>query len=219
MELLPVTVKEMLESDDIKRIKKVDIIDIGKEALIELINFIPGVGGGIAAELKVVKDARNSYLEFEFFRKLLVLIYGIQDLAPQDIKTFLADVSEKAQDFSGNVMANMINRIDNINKATVLANLIRARVEENISIHDFFRLSTILERIPYIDLNELEKYEEPYYDESGDTELLYATGALKLAVIDVNDENKYILSNIGALVTIQRIVYTRFCSNYPEIIF
>lgn len=82
------------------------------------------------------------------------------------------DVEENAKDFSGSVITNLISKTDNINKATVLANLIKSRVNNDITIHDFFRLSSMLERIPYIDLNELEKYQKAYYDKSGDTELL-----------------------------------------------
>lgn len=55
----------------------------------------------------------------------------------------------------------------------------------------------MLDRIPYIDLNELEKYQKAYYDDSGDTELLYATGALKLDTIDAQEENLYVLSELG----------------------
>ena len=43
----------------------------------------------------------------------------------------------------------------------------------------------------------MPKYEEPFYDESGDSELLYATGALELHTIDANESNKYILSALG----------------------
>ena len=107
------------------------------------------------------------------------------------------EVEKNANDFSGSVITNLINKTDNINKATVLANLIKSRVNNDITIHDFFRLSSMLERIPYIDLNELEKYQNAYYDKSGDTELLYATGALKLDTIDAQDENLYILSELG----------------------
>ena len=112
----------------------------------------------------------------------------------------MEEISEKAQDYAGNVITNLINRIDNVNKADILANLVRAKTENRITIHDFFRLSSMLERIPYIDLNELKKYQNPYYDKSGDTELLYATGALKLAILDSDSENSYTLSNLGALL-------------------
>ena len=55
----------------------------------------------------------------------------------------------------------------------------------------------MLERIPYVDLKELPRYKEPFYDDSGDTELLYATGVLELQTIDSDGSNKYILSKLG----------------------
>lgn len=200
MKDLPIVVKEVLESEDLKNIKRVDGIKENSEALIGALNYIPVVGGGLASELQQIKNARESYLEMDFYRKFLALIYGIQDIQPKNIASFLDEVSDKAQDFAGNVITNMINRIDNVNKADILANLVRAKTENRISIYDFFRLSSMLERIPYIDLNELSKYQNPYYDESGDSELLYATGALKLATLDSEQENSYTLSNLGALL-------------------
>lgn len=44
---------------------------------------------------------------------------------------------------------------------------------------------------------ELPKYREPFYDESGDTELLFASGALELAIIDNEKGIKYVLSRLG----------------------
>ena len=197
---LPIIVKDILESEDLKNIKRINVKNEAIDAIIRVINYIPVVGGGIASEIQQIKDARQSYLEIDFYRKFLALIYGIQDLQPKDIAKFLEEISEKAQDYAGNVITNLINRIDNVNKADILANLVRAKTENRITIHDFFRLSSMLERIPYIDLNELKKYQNPYYDKSGDTELLYATGALKLAILDSDSENSYTLSNLGALL-------------------
>lgn len=197
MDNLPVVVKDILESADLQKIKKVDLKNISKDALIGAINCLPVVGGVIASYLQIAKNNRETYLEMEFYRKLLALIYGIKDLKPNDIKSFMDEVENNAKDFSGCVITHLVNKTDNINKATVLANLIKSRVNNDITIHDFFRLSSMLDRIPYIDLNELEKYQKAYYDDSGDTELLYATGALKLDTIDAQEENLYILSELG----------------------
>ena len=93
----------------------------------------------------------------------------------------------------------LVERLDNINKQQVLARLTVAKIHGFITIEDFFRLSSLLERIPYVDLKELGRYKEPYYDESGDSELLFATGALELNTIDTTDggTNKYLLSRLG----------------------
>ena len=197
MDNLPVVVKDILESADLQKIRKVDLKNIGKEALIGAFNCIPVLGGVVSSYLQIAKNNRETYLEMEFYRKLLALIYGIKDLKPNDIKSFMDEVENNAKDFSGCVITHLVNKTDNVNKATILANLIKSRVENEITIHDFFRLSSMLDRIPYIDLNELEKYQKAYYDDSGDTELLYATGALKLDTIDAQEENLYILSELG----------------------
>ena len=60
----------------------------------------------------------------------------------------------------------------------------------------------------YIDLKELPRYKEPFYDVSGDTELLYSTGALILHTLDANGSNKYILSVLG-----EKLLIWGFCIN------
>lgn len=160
MDNLPVVVKDILESTDLQKIEKVDLKNIGKEALIGAFNCIPVLGGVVSSYLQIAKSNRETYLEMEFYRKLLALIYGIKDLKPNDIKSFMDEVENNARDFSGCVITHLVNKTDNVNKATILANLIKSRVENEITIHDFFRLSSMLDRIPYIDLNELEKYQK-----------------------------------------------------------
>lgn len=92
---LPIIVKEVLESKDLKKIKRIDIRNETKDAIIGVFNYIPVIGGGIAAEIQQIKYARQSFLEIDFYRKFLALIYGIQDLLPKDISAFLEEVSEK----------------------------------------------------------------------------------------------------------------------------
>lgn len=152
MDNLPVVVKEILESTELQKIKKVDLKNISIEVLIGTFNAIPYVGGVVASCLQIARSNRKTYLEMEFYRKLLALIYGIKDLNLQsnDMKSFLVELENNAREFSGYVITQLINKTDNVNKVTVLANLIKSRVKNEISIHDFFRLSSMLDRIPYM---------------------------------------------------------------------
>lgn len=59
-----------------------------KDALTGAINCLPIVGGVIASYLQIAKNNRETYLEMDFYRKLLASIYGIKDLQPKDIKSF-----------------------------------------------------------------------------------------------------------------------------------
>ena len=143
-------------------------------------SLIPYVGGAAAEELQMYYD----YKDDEFFRKFVGYLMELKETTAEERNRFAQDVQEIAEDFSGNVICEMVDRLDNINKEKAFAKLTVARIHGLISIQDFFRLHSLLERIPYVDLKELPKYKEPFYDETGDTELLFATGALELDTID-----------------------------------
>ena len=87
--------------------------------MIGAINCLPVVGGVIASYLQIAKNNRETYLEMDFYRKLLAFIYGIKELQSKDIQSFMDEVKKNAKDFSGSVFTNLINKTDNINKATV----------------------------------------------------------------------------------------------------
>ena len=187
---------------DIKDAKKIPI----KDQIFALLKLVTGdVVGAAESEMQAIAD----YKESEFFRKYTCYLYELIDTTPEERHKFCQEIQEKAEDFSGNVIMGMVDRLDNINKETILARLTIAKIHEFISIEDFFRLCSLLERIPYVDLKELPRYKEPFYDESGDTELLYSTGALILHTLDANGSNKYILSVLG-----EKLLIWGFCINF-----
>lgn len=192
---MPEIVQGVFSARDLQRLFNRDRKDLAKETGVKLLNLIPSVGS-ILAE---APGLYQGYRECDFFRKLCTVVLEIKDINEKERHRFTKEVEEKARDFSGNVLMGMIDRLDNINKGTVLANLIRARVEGKISIDDFFRLVSVLERIPYIDLEKLMAFDKPHYDYSGVTELLNATGAIDVCVIDSNPDspNLYELTSLG----------------------
>ena len=167
--------------------------DYGRGHKKAFVNIIPYIGGAAAEELQQYYD----YKDDEFFRKFTRFLIGMVETTDDERERFAEDIQKKAEDYSGNVILGMVDRLDNINKETIFANLSVARIKGTISVEDFFRLHSLLERIPYVDLVNLAKYQEDFYDENGDTELLYATGALVQTVIDPNESNKYRLSVLG----------------------
>lgn len=184
-----------LNAPDLTSFKKADS-SFWKGQLKAVVNLIPTLGGMVAEELQQYYD----YKDDEFFRKFTRFLLGMTDTTVEERIRFAEDIQKKAEDYSGNVILGMVDRLDNIHKQTVFANLSVARIHGQISIEDFFRLHSILERIPYVDLKILPLYKEPFYDTSGDTELLYATGALEMVTIDSNGSNKYILSRLGEML-------------------
>lgn len=192
-EPLPKIVEQSLKSGLLQNIKGVKNRPM-KDQIFALLKFATGDFVGCAESLL---QGITSYKEVEFFRKYVSYLYELVDTTPEDRCKFCQDVQDNADDFSGNVILGIVDKLDNINKEKILARLTIAKIQNFISIKDFFRLSSMLERIPYTDLKELPRYITPFYDESGDTELLYSTGALILQTLDANGSNKYILSVLG----------------------
>ena len=172
--------------------KYVDWVD----QLCAVVNLIPSVGGALAEQIKTITNAVSNYQTSEFLRKFIVFIYELEGVDDEKRIEFLKELEDKSQDSSGHVMLSMIDGLDNINKQKILANLIRAKCEREISIEVFFRLESVLLRIPYVDLKQLPLYQTEYYDENGDSELLYSTGVLRPALYH-QDGDKYVLSPLG----------------------
>lgn len=162
-----------------------------------IVSAIPVVGGALSVEIQSVRDSAADYQAYEFFRKFTCFICELGELTDTQRNEFVSEVEKVAEDASGNVIMGLVDRLDNINKEKILANLVIAKGKGEISIEDFFRLSSMLERIPYVDLAKLELYNQDYYDDEGDSELLFATGTLQQSVIDEEDGNKYVLSKLG----------------------
>lgn len=189
-------VKESIVSPVVISKSKIGYVDWW-EQLCALVSAIPFVGGTFATELQSIRNSVTEYKAHEFFRKFTCFIYELEELTEEQRNGFIRDIEKAANDTSGNVVMGLVDRIDNINKEKILANLVKAKVVNEISVDDFFRLSSMLERIPYVDLVKLELYNQDYYDEDGDSELLYATGALQQSIIDAEGGNKYVLSKLG----------------------
>jgi len=144
-----------------------------REQIIALVKFASkDYVGSAETELQVMSDYKDS----EFFRKYVNYLLGLTETTQEERHLFAEEIQLKAEDSAGNVIFGMVEGLDNINKQKILAQLSIAKMHKAISIEDFFRLYNLLVRIPYVDLKELVRYKEPFYDVSGDTELLFATG-------------------------------------------
>lgn len=197
VESLSNIIEQSLNSVHLEKLTKVKAGTV-KEQIIAILKFLcKDYLGAAESELQVILD----YKESEFFRKYTRFLMGMVETSVDERHKFAEDIQRKSEDSSGNVILNMVDRLDNIHKETVLAKLSVAQIHGVISIENFFRLHSLLERIPYVDLKLLPQCKEPFYDESGDTELLYATGALELASIDADGgTNKYVLSRLGEML-------------------
>ncbi len=166
------------------------------DQLCAVVNLIPCIGSAVAGEIKSITDVSANYQAAEFLRKFITFIYELGDFGDNERIKFLKELEETAQDASGNVMLSIIDKLDSIHKQKILANLVRAKGEGKITIEEFFRLESVLQRIPYVDIKQLPLYQTEYYDDNGDSELLHSTGVLRPAMYH-QDGDKYVLSPLG----------------------
>lgn len=166
------------------------------EQICSIVNLIPVVGGAIAQEIQSTINVISNYKATEFLRKLTCFVCNLGEMSDEQRQQFIDEIEQVAKDSAGNVILGIVDRLDSIHKQKILANLVKAKGLGFISVQDFFRLSSALERIPYVDIEQLPNYCKDYYDPNGDTELLFASGVLVQTLADI-EGNEYRLSALG----------------------
>lgn len=99
------------------------------------------------------------------------------------INEMAEDLGEKNYETLYETLLDTIDRIDNINKARILANILRHSANGDIARDNFLRHSWILSTVPYIDLQQLNKYITDYFQPSS-SEILSSLGLINETVID-----------------------------------
>lgn len=163
---------------------------IGSDVCDALLGSIP-----LLKYIKIGKDIYGSITDWLFAKKFVGFLYGLKEVSVKKRKKFINEL-RKSGEATGEQILSIIDRLDHQGKTRILANLCIARIEEQISIEDFFRLVSMLERIPYIDLGRLEDYKERFY-EPGASEMLYSAGAVRQVVIDPMGDDQYQLTELG----------------------
>ncbi len=170
--------------------------DIALDAIIDggVLDGVPVLG-----TLKGIYKTTQNIQTRRLIKKVHKFIFATKDTTLYERMKFMEEYTEKNKENGCEVLLAVIDKLDNVNKIDVLVNLMRARIKESISIENFIRLCTVVDRIPFSDLNELTKYAEDYY-EDGSTDLLLSAGVLSNTVIDAEEGNKYRLNMLGVLL-------------------
>lgn len=181
--------KKNIISDDIK-----EIIDL----LNDVVEFATGapVIGVIAKLIKLTSNIRDRL----FVEKVITFINETKELGETERKKTLCDIEEKMKSRAGEQLLYLIERMNNKQKVKYLSKLFIARAKGIIDTACFFRLSLLLERLPYMDIEKLSMYKSDYYDEAT-IDIFSSTGAICLSKIrngtkELNSD-KYILTFLG----------------------
>ncbi|KPM33550.1 Hypothetical protein I595_453 [Croceitalea dokdonensis DOKDO 023] len=84
--------------------------------------------------------------------------------------------SEKYQSNVGEMLFELLEKIESDGKPEIIGKLFKAYIEENIDFHTFLRLSHIIKNIFYYDLLLLKNYDENNYLYDGNTDQLESSG-------------------------------------------
>ena len=123
-ESLSKIVEQSLNSVELKKLQ--DVKDgSAKDQVFALFKLLSGdVVGAVESEMQAI----SNYKEGEFFRKYVRFLYGLVDTTVEERYQFIEEVHKKAEDYSGNVIFGIVDRMDNINKEQILARLTVAKI-------------------------------------------------------------------------------------------
>ena len=143
--------------------------------------------------IDLTKLAKN-ISDRRFAKKYCYFILGLKELNPIERYNVIANLKLKGNE-AGEILLSLIERLDSISKVEILSNLVIARIHEEISVKEFFRATSVLEKIPFVDIDELSKYQEPYF-QIGVTDILFSSGAVTLFSIGKGKEenDEYVLT-------------------------
>lgn len=126
---------------------------------------------------------------YRFCKKIYKFVFLTQDYDRKELEKFWHEYSEVNQENGYELMLSVLDKIDNLNKVGVMANLLRAKLEGQLSIENYIRLVASLQQIPYVDLMYLPDYLESIGTRH-DTYMLLAAGLLYNSEIGIDEVGK-----------------------------
>lgn len=153
--------------------------DVGANALDIAAGFIPVIG------LLKSRTSLQSYRDYRMGTKLLVFFEKFAQNAtdPDELFNAATEIDKMNGESFFETMMTVLDRIDNANKARILANILHHSIKGDITRDNYLRHSWILANVPFIDLQQLHKYTTDHY-QSSSSEILYANGLIRETILD-----------------------------------
>lgn len=85
-------------------------------------------------------------------------LFEIKKIKHKERQKFLKELEEKTGQKAGEVWMMLLDRLDNMNKPKIIANLLKAKVKNQIKINEFLRLATIVDKAYIGDLKKLNSF-------------------------------------------------------------
>lgn len=149
------------------------------------------------------QEAFQDFRNLVFCKKIYRFLIFTSRYSKKQIADFFEEYSSANQENGYESMLLVLERLDNYNKVGVMTNLLKAKLEGQLSMENYIRLVASLQQIPYVDL----KYLPDYLENIGtrhDTYMLLAAGLLYNSEIGIDgvgkeDGSRYQLNDNGLL--------------------
>lgn len=157
------------------------------------------VFGLFAKACNVISDIQA----YRFCKKIYKFLFYTQNYNRKAMNSFWEEYSSANKENGYEMMLSVLDKVDNINKVEVMANLLKAKLDGKLTIDNFIRLTSSLQIVPYVDIKRLPDYVESIGTRH-DTYMLLAAGLLynsEIGVDGVDRENNshYQLNDNGLL--------------------
>lgn len=165
-----------------------------------LLKDIPVLGILVSGYKTVV-----NIMDFRLSRKVFRFLYHLQDTTPEQRQVFSRKYLEINQENTAISLLEILERLNNENSVPIVCGLMKAVINEQISVAQFNRLVIAIHRTAFTDLVQLDKYVKEY-DEDGLSDSLQAAGLIYQCVydggnLDTGESNsKFKLSHNGYLM-------------------
>lgn len=158
--------------------------EVGIDRALELAEAAPilkdiPVLGLIVSGTKTVANIRSYVLANKVFK----FFYGIKDVPIEKRRKFAEEYCQANREDTAVTLLSVLDRLNNQNYVPIICRLMKARMDDEITLLDFNRCILALERTSFTDLDKLSSFDVDYYEE-GVAESFEAAGLVYLSVID-----------------------------------
>lgn len=187
---LPQAVSECIESE----------YSVSSELIDGILTVADAFTFGATTAVVKLCNAYKTHTYRNFVRNLLTFLKPLEETTVEQRRRVLAEMEEIGEDEAGVILTNIIDKLDHIKKPEIVANLFKASIDGKIDTEMFMRLSSVLVRIPYVDLKHIKDFQKDNYIPCV-AETLYSAGVIGLSTIagdaKSNEQDKYHITPIG----------------------
>lgn len=177
-----------------------------------LLKDVPVIGAFIST-VKGVASIRDKI----FLQKLLHFLTCQSDITEDEKNEFIGKLDGKKKEKIGESLIHAIEKIESVEKATMLGNLFKAFVYDEIDFKTFQRFSWIVQSMFLEDLNVLVENEAPFDEVNhGVTQQLYINKLIDISAYTLDEMASMSINSYKYEITDAGEIFVKYALNKDE---